>query len=209
MREESRLVDGKRALEMDLIEFVRGAEFERTIRLNGGRIPVVTDIATDAPPSIAVVNNGRWITGCRQPRCPGTSYVWIRGPHQFLCIVCCNNGIGRRWRPVIVPENWEAIEDVLAERHIWTERGWEGEPIEVLLLENLDLGYSVPEYLQDRADAAQAERERLTQEAPDSAPDVSTSRHDPGPVPDYMLPGISMIPSVVPSEQTPPSPSEE
>ena len=152
---DSLLVDGKRSLEKELIEWARGEDMMRMVRLSGGRIPSLSEIDAQALPTFARVNQGRWITDCPQERCPGTSYVWINGPHQFLCNVCANLGIRCRWRLVIVPSDWNDIERVLFERYIPTERNWSvGETIDDLLAENLMLKYPIPPEMSDRAEAA-------------------------------------------------------
>lgn len=152
---ESLLIDGKRSIEKELIEWAQGEDMARMVRLSGGRIPSLSNIDTQALPAFARVNQGRWITDCPQPRCPGSSYVWINGPYQFLCNVCANLGIRGRWRPLIVPEDWREIERVLFERYIPIEREWAvGLTIDTLLAQNLILGYPVPPDMAERAEAA-------------------------------------------------------
>jgi hypothetical protein len=186
---ESKLIDGKRALGVELIEFARGEDFAKLVTLSGGRIPIITDIDATALPCFAVVNFGRWITHCPQPRCTGSSFVWIGGPHQFMCIVCANLGIGARWRPVILPTDWEAIESVLRLRHILTERNWTpGESIGDLLVENLDLGYAIPIGLEDLAEAAIADREAHKREAEEAAAKDALAVLPPVPFPDIPRP---------------------
>jgi hypothetical protein len=169
---ESLLIDGKRSLELELVEWSTSVDMVRMVRLSGGRIPSLSDIDTQALPSFAFVNQGRWITSCPQPRCPGTSFVWINGPYQFLCNVCANLGIRCRWRPVIVPNDWRDIERVLFERYVPVERNWTpGETLDDLLAQNLVLGYPIPPEMADRAESAlrayqDAQAEEQTQAFP-------------------------------------------
>lgn len=183
---ESMLIDGKRSMELELVEFVRGEDFARMLRLAGGRVPSISDIDTQALPSFARVNQNRWIADCPQERCPGTSYVWINGPHQFICNVCANLGIRCRWRPLIVPADWREIERVLFERFIPTEREWSpGQTVDDLLAINLTMGYPVPPDLTDRAEA------RLTafREREAAAFAAQAAIMPPENIPPHMIPG--------------------
>lgn len=158
MATEPKLIDGSRSMLCEYVQYIRSDDYEREIRLHGGRVPAITDVDLDAEPSYAFVNFGRWIAECPQDRCTGTSPVWINGPHLFLCIVCANLGIRQRFRRVIVPDNWQDIESILFERHIYTERNWiPALTVADLLVENHQLGYAIPAGFEAEAEAALAQ----------------------------------------------------
>lgn len=185
------LVDGKRGTDLELNQFVHGAEYATVARLSSSRIPPINDVDVTAEPAVAYVNCGRWIAQCPQTRCAGASYVWMLGPRQFLCIVCFNRGIRQRWRLVTVREDWRDVELVLISRHIWHERNAAAdETVEALLLENADLGYAIPPELVARFDQALAARQAAeAQQVMTSLPSDAPFPFDPGPPsPDYPLP---------------------
>lgn len=201
MPTEPMLIDGKRGLGLEYIEFVRGQEVSEAIRLVGGRVPLVTDTDLSAVPAFAEVNFGRWIARCPQARCGGASYVWINGPHIFLCLVCANLGIVGRYRPVIVPDNWQQIEAILFVRHVVTERNWIASmTVADLLLENHQLGYTIPSQFEAEAEAVisahsatQAELTRMAEEQAATLPTISPEDLD----------GIlQRMPAVIPPEST-------
>lgn len=170
---ESLLIDGKLGTGIELAEFLRGDEMASIMRVSRARVPMITDIDIEAAPAVARVNLGRWITDCPQPRCPGTSFVWINGPRQFFCPICGNRGIGGRFRLVDIPDDWEMGERVLVERHIFTERNWTpAETVIDLAIENLEGGYNVPAEI---LEAAQTEMRKRSRRRDLSDPDAPPS----------------------------------
>lgn len=63
----------------------------------------------------AVIEGGRWIAHCNAPRCNGCEYVRSDEP-IFFCLSCGNAINGGSARPVVFPEEREAIEAALVER---------------------------------------------------------------------------------------------
>jgi hypothetical protein len=87
---------------------------------------------------IARVEHGRWIANC-----PCYSGVLVNPEWPKAgCLEC------GRWWPVVFPQNWRDIEDVLLARPRASQRGWIGESIEKLEDENR--AHGVPERAQRR-----------------------------------------------------------
>lgn len=144
-----RLIDGRMSTGVSLAEFVgdpgSGGFREMYERSSGRALPMIDELDATAEPARARVNHGRWIVDCPayDGRCAGTLFVWIEGPHQFLCHVCGNRSIGGKWRRVELPADWADIDAALFLRDIQTERNWHpGESVEQLRDENEALGYA-------------------------------------------------------------------
>lgn len=141
------ILDGKARMGITLEKFHAHRDVLELAARQGAAIPPVSDVDTAATPAYAEVNPldpiepvARWIARC--PDCAGgASYVWIDGPHIMFCLACCNAGIGRRWRPVVVPAERLAIERLLSLRPLSSQRAWSpGETLEQLRAENDLLG---------------------------------------------------------------------
>jgi len=65
-------------------------------------------------PVVARVWQGQWIAECE---CRGACFVDPEEP-VFFCFGCGNRANGQKPRPVIFPEDWKAIEQVLLERPV-------------------------------------------------------------------------------------------
>ena len=84
-------------------------------------------------PVYAFVNHSRWISYCDY--CGGASAVDRDG--GFFCLTCLNLKNNNRSRPVVFPENYKEIEQLLEQREFPRDRNWLiGEPIENLMVEN-------------------------------------------------------------------------
>jgi len=96
----------------------------------------------DAAPAEACVNalgqDVRWVALC--PDCAGAEYVWWDDP-RFYCVACQNASIGGRWRPVLLPDDRQAIEAALMARpDPSTRHCLPGETVDDLLAENAAYG---------------------------------------------------------------------
>jgi hypothetical protein len=56
---------------------------------------------------------GRWIVQC--PDCNDAQFASFTDP-RFMCVGCLNEAVGGAWRPVVWPDNAEAIERKLLTR---------------------------------------------------------------------------------------------
>ena len=95
-----------------------------------------------APKSEAVaayVNEGRWIAEC--PDCRGAQLA-ARDDRRFLCNECGNVSIDGKWRPVIWPEDVEAIEAALEPRDKGNAHWLPGETAAHLRAENKAHGFA-------------------------------------------------------------------
>lgn len=99
------------------------------------------DLAPDLPdavaadqPVLAVLAQSRWVAQC--PDCAGAQLA-ARTDRRLLCSGCGNVIAGRRWRPVVWPDDTDAIEQVLAVRPLAHNRNWHpGETVADLVAEN-------------------------------------------------------------------------
>jgi hypothetical protein len=117
------------------------------------------DVEPEGDPVVAFISFGFWIAECE---CRGAEYVAPGQP--FYCMSCGNYAAGGKPRPVIFPENMQAIEAEILRRPVTqgtgrnqferaqrsravvsTERGWlsrtwqPGETIEDLKAQNKNL----------------------------------------------------------------------
>lgn len=70
------------------------------------------------PPAHAYYNHGRWVVDCE---C-GSAQVTDPNDRRVFCPFCVNGGTPV-WRPVVWPNDWQAIEQALA-GHPVPERNW-------------------------------------------------------------------------------------
>jgi len=141
------ILDGKARTGLTLAGFHNRRDVLEQAARMGVALPLPSEVAEDAPPAYAEVNPlapvepvARWIARC--PDCPGgSSYVWIEGPHVMFCLACCNEAIGHRWRPVVVPADRLEIERLLGMRPNASQQVWRpGETLAQLRAENELLG---------------------------------------------------------------------
>jgi hypothetical protein len=100
----------------------RDPRIRQLARARGFTIPSPTTVATDAQPTLALVNHGVWKAWC--PDCVGAAEDLWRGRDVFFCMRCGNKAIGGAWRPVTWPENLDAIEARLDPLPVETQN-WE------------------------------------------------------------------------------------
>jgi hypothetical protein len=93
----------------------------------------------------ARVNHSRWIAECATPDCTGAERVWPGGglrltkdgrPYGITVdgvLHCANCG---RTTGVVFPTNRRTIQTLLSRRPVPETRNWQGEPVEVLMVEN-------------------------------------------------------------------------
>lgn len=87
------------------------------------------------PAAAARVNHNRLIADC--PDCGGAEFVWRDGPHAMVCLSCLNGALGGRWRRVVMPADYPAIEAALLARPLPQTRNWsETETVADLLTQN-------------------------------------------------------------------------
>lgn len=93
--------------------------------------------APAAAPLYVRVNHGRWIIDCRQ--CNGAE---LASPDDrwFWCRGCFNQADGYQLLPVVWPEDPAAIARAMRGRPL-EARNWQpGEPLDLLLAENIEHG---------------------------------------------------------------------
>lgn len=109
----------------------------------GYKPPSLAAVADDATPLMAQVNHGVWVAldGCgAREGVYGGGVVWLDRPVVW-CPLCSNRAYGRKWRPVVLPADREAIEAALLPRPDITTRNWlPGESVADLLAENAEHG---------------------------------------------------------------------
>jgi hypothetical protein len=125
----AQILDGRTRWGCSLQEFFGQPIIVSEAMRRGMLIPPIGQVATDAAPALAFVDyldgtGARWMASC--PDCPfarDVQYVWIEGPHVGWFLTCQNASAGGKWRPIVIPKNWRAIEKVLAarppERRVW------------------------------------------------------------------------------------------
>jgi hypothetical protein len=104
----------------------------------GYKPPHLAARATNAKPLPVQVNHGIWIAldGCEaQEGVFGGGVVWLDDP-VIWCPLCSNRATGRKWRPVALPAEREAIEAVLSVRPEENRNWVPGETVDDLLVEN-------------------------------------------------------------------------
>lgn len=74
------------------------------------------------PPVAAYHNHGRWVVDCE---C-GSAQVTYPADRRVFCPFCVNGG-NSVWRPVVWPNDWQAIEASLAQAPV-PERNWRPNP---------------------------------------------------------------------------------
>lgn len=82
----------------------------------------------------AEVRQGRWVVLC--PWCRGAELAWEE--QLFLCLSCCNAGVGHQLVPVVFPQERRAIEAVLDQRPLPNRNWLLQETVLDLLRENED-----------------------------------------------------------------------
>ena len=98
----------------------------------GVTLPALDVVSGEPLP--AIVNANRWIVEC--PVCNGAEFAWKEWP-LFLCATCWNGANGYAFRPVVFPDDVEAIERVLMARPVPDRRNWlPGESVADLMAEN-------------------------------------------------------------------------
>ena len=85
----------------------------------------------------AFIQHGVWTARCE---CGGCEVVDLDEP-LFMCCSCWNRVEGHRWRPIVVPDEREAIEHALLLRPMVENRNWlAGETLDALEAENVEHG---------------------------------------------------------------------
>lgn len=74
-------------------------------------------------------NHGRWVVEC--PDCGGAQLA-CRTDHRFMCNECANIAVGGLWRPVVWPDNVQAIEAEMESRPEKNQNWLPGETLEQL-----------------------------------------------------------------------------
>ena len=120
---------GANAVYMDMI-------IKQLIALGHTRLIETVKKKPIGKPVFAVVNHSRWIAHCDY--CDSAAAVNPGG--GFFCLTCLNLKNNNRSRPVVFPENYKEIEELLEKRELPRNRNWLiGEPIENLMVENMVL----------------------------------------------------------------------
>lgn len=110
----------------------RGAEWiHHQLRSTTSPLGAGTDPEAAVP---AYVNHGRWVVDC--PDCHNAQLA-CRTDHRFLCNECGNIAVGRRWRPVVWPDDADKIAALLDHRPREFQNWMPGESRELLAIENL------------------------------------------------------------------------
>lgn len=90
------------------------------------------------PSSIAVeaqISHKRWVVACPSPGCYGAQLT-APDDRRFMCVECGNAAVGRKWRPVIWPEEHAQIGAILDERPADVAHWSPGETLDDLRAEN-------------------------------------------------------------------------
>lgn len=99
-------------------------------------IQLADPLDTGSPVS-AYILHGIWKARCE---CAGCEVVDLDEP-LFMCCSCWNRAEGHRWRPVVLPDEREAIERALLLRPMVENRNWlAGESLAALEAENVEHG---------------------------------------------------------------------
>ena len=98
----------------------------------------VPRMVTNKATAFALVNHGRWIVRCLW--CMSSQNA-SREDHRFFCVECGNAAVKGAWVPVVWPDEWVEIEELLCGRPAPANMNWTpGEPLSVLAAENLEHG---------------------------------------------------------------------
>lgn len=121
----------------------QGLTFRRHLGGRGIDVPPLTAVA-DVEPIPVLVQMSMLVAGC--PECAGRedeeqALVWREGPHLMLCGVCGNAGVGKRWRPVALPEQLAEIEAALACRPMGNRSWAPGQAVDDLEAQNRRFGW--------------------------------------------------------------------
>jgi hypothetical protein len=136
----TRAVDGRAHFGYSLEEYARRGLLFKIARRAGVRLPPTSEVAK-VEPLPAILHRDSWIVQC--PDCPTAAYVWVDQP-LMMCAYCFNVKAGGLWRPVTLPKNREAIEELLSHRAFAYQRNWVGESIPDLRRENIKNGDPIP-----------------------------------------------------------------
>lgn len=131
------LIDGAKRFNYSFIEhFMDGSVWVEAARQNAIKVVSIKEFDISNP-GLAIISHNKLLAVC--PVCNGAEYVWRDGPYLMLCATCGNSDVGGKFRLVLMPEDLDAIEQILNLRPNPENRNWfPHETQETLTQENED-----------------------------------------------------------------------